>query len=112
MLILKTDAIPIIELLLGNILSKITTINIPTSDVSDIDKINIKVFYSFFKLIESAIEVDASFLFSERNIPSFLDFLKYLIAHFENNIDKATKKMLTYIFKEMVIEFSGLKLNS
>ena len=88
-----------------------SSVDIPISDTSDIDKNNIKTLATFFKLIHTAVNVDPTFLFSTLNLPFFLDFLKYLMAHFEQNVDKPTKKAIAVILKEMFVDFSGLKAN-
>jgi hypothetical protein len=102
--------IPLIDFLFVDIFQKMSQIPIPTSDLSDIDKVNNKSFFIYFKLIYTSIEIDSTFLFSNKNHPYFNDFLKYLIAHFETNVDRNCKKVLAHIFKDMFIDFSGLKL--
>jgi hypothetical protein len=53
-------------------------VKVPESDTSDVDKINVRIFSAFFKIILTAAEFNPSFLISEKNLQYFSSFLKYL----------------------------------
>jgi hypothetical protein len=81
---------------------------IPSANTSDVDKVQVKIFSHYFKLLLSIAEVDSSILCSQNNLPIFNDVINFLANHFERNIDKSTKKGISAIFRELFIDFSGL----
>lgn len=87
------------------------SVKVPEADTSDIDKNNIRIFHAVFKVLQTASEINSSFMVSERNAPYFTDFFKYLVLHFETNIDKSTKKTIANLLKALLLDFSGLSAN-
>lgn len=112
MTILKDQAVDLIDSLLIDMFQRMNTVKIPESDTSDIDKNNIRIFHAIFKVLVTAAEINSSFMVSERNVPYFASFFKYLVQHFESNIDKSTKKTLANLFKALLLDFSGLSANT
>ena len=43
-------------------------VKVPDSDTSDIDKMNIRIFSAFFKIILTAAELNPGFLVSQKNL--------------------------------------------
>ena len=84
------------------------SVKIPENDTSDIEKNHIRIFQTFFRIILTSVEINCGFLVSQRNSPYFGSFIKYMISHFELNIDKNIKKSIANILKNLVIDFSGL----
>lgn len=66
------------------------------------------MFGSYFRLILTAIEIDSTFLFSNKNAGFFNNFMGYMMQHLDTNIDANTKKTILHILKELFIDFSGL----
>ena len=85
-----------------------STVRIPTSDTSDLEKINIRVFNSLFKVLLGAASIDSTFFVSQTNIQYFNDFVNYMIQHFEENIDKNLKKIIASLLKDLFIDLSGI----
>eukprot|EP00347_Sterkiella_histriomuscorum_P020494 403337586 len=105
---LKSHGIELIDNIFLALFQKMSSVKIPESDLSDIDKNNNKVFAGFFRIILTSVEIDSTFLFSQVNAPYFNNFLSYAILHLETNIEKTTKKTVLTILKELFIDFSGL----
>ena len=86
-----------------------STVRIPTSDTSDLDKMNIRIFNTMFKVFQGAASIDSTFFVSQTNIQYFNDFINYMIQHFEENIDKNLRRVITFIMKDLFIDLSGLQ---
>ena len=109
--LLKSQSLPLIDYLFLELFRRMALVPIPTTDTSDLDKNNLRVFTAFFKLVSTCVEVDAGFLVSDKNKAYFQEFLRCLQAHFDQNADRLIKKTVVYILKDMLLDFTGLKLN-
>jgi hypothetical protein len=83
-------------------------VKIPVSDMSDIDKGNIKIFSSIFKTLQTASSIDASFFYSPLNQQYFIDFVNYLATHFEENVDKNIKRLISIIMRDIFMDLNGM----
>jgi len=67
--VLKEQAIDLIDNLMQDMNTKMSTVKIPDSDTSDMEKNNIKIFHMFFKIFLTASEIHPVFLVSVKNQP-------------------------------------------
>lgn len=79
---LREQGIDLIEQLLLDIFYKMNAVKVPESDTSDIEKNNIRIFQGFFKILQTAVDINSNFLVSQRNSPYLETLIKYLIQHF------------------------------
>ncbi|CDW81505.1 exportin-t [Stylonychia lemnae] len=110
--ILKDQGIDLIDQLLFDLMQKMGIAKIPQSDTSDIEKNVIRIFAGFFKLLQTSVEINPQFIYSGTNQSFFEGLISYMVTHYENNIDRNTKKTILSIFKELIIELSGLQKNT
>ena len=86
-----------------------SSVRIPNSDTSDLDKINMRIFISMFKVLQGTASIDATFFVSPTNIQYFNDIIAYIIQHFEESVDKNLKRIITVLLKDLFIDLSGLQ---
>ena len=60
----------------------------------------------FVKLINTLILVDPSFII---NMGILEDLLKFLTMHFEQTCDAPLKRTIATLYKDLFIEYSGLR---
>lgn len=85
-----------------------SSVKIPTSDLSDIDKVSIKIFTSIFKTLQNATAIDSTFFVSVINLNYLIDFVNYMVQHFEEGIDKNIKRIISAILKDLFVDLNGL----
>ena len=105
----KAMTIDILEVVFGDIFIRIQSIPIPKEDISEIDKVNIKVTSLFFWLLrKSVVDYTAAYLLSKRNFPHLRPLICTLFEYLEKAVDFNTKRHTCVILKYLLLQFNGL----
>lgn len=106
--VLKDQGVEVVDKIYAKLLLKMSSVKIPESDTSDIEKNNIKIFGLIFKVFLTAAEINPLYLVTPGNLSLFPSFLQSLSLHLERSVDKVLKKTLANLIKTLFFHFSGL----
>ena len=108
----KAMTLEILEIVFGDIYLRIQLIQVPTTDISELEKVHIKVTAAFFGLLQkSVVEYTAAYLLSARNFPHLRPLIGTLFDYLEKGADFATKKHTCTILRSLQVQLNGLSQN-